>query len=157
VAEQIQPLSGTGAVPDSIEIVRRLSAPAKDVFRAWIDPALLTQWLAETADVRPGVDGHFRLETSRPGTVPQPYVYSGDYREFVPDRRIVATWVYNGPTPEDLGESLITIDVTPIDDRVSEMRFREEWTGPADPTGREISRQKWLAAFDRLETAISGM
>jgi uncharacterized protein YndB with AHSA1/START domain len=140
---------------DSIEVVRRLNAPAADVFRAWTDPAVLTRWLAEQADVHPGVGGHFRLETDQPGSVPQPFVYSGDYREFVPDRRIVATWVYNGPTPEDLGESLITIELAPIDGQTTEMRFREEWNGPADPAGREASRQKWIAAFDRLERVVT--
>ncbi|HET7055704.1 MAG TPA: SRPBCC domain-containing protein [Thermomicrobiales bacterium] len=155
MAEPLDPVSGRETAPASIEVVRRLNAPAEEVFRAWVDPALLTQWLAEKAYVHPCVDGHFRLETDKPGTVPQPYVYSGDYRAFIPGRRIVATWVYNGPHPEDLGESLITIDLTPIDDRATEMRFREEWTGLADPTGREASRQKWLAAFDRLERVIS--
>jgi uncharacterized protein YndB with AHSA1/START domain len=142
-------------MPDSIEVVRRLNAPVEEVFRAWTDPTLLTQWLAERAEVHPRVGGHFRLETDKPGPVPQPYVYSGDYREFVPDRRIVATWVYNGPTPEDLGESQITIDLMPIDEHTADFRFREEWNGPADSVGREASRQKWLAAFDRLERALT--
>jgi uncharacterized protein YndB with AHSA1/START domain len=155
MADQLEPVSAGKAAPGVIEVVRQINAPAREVFRAWTDPALLRQWLAEQAAVDPRVGGHFRLETDQPGSVPQPYVYSGEFRDFVPGRSVVMTWVYNGPHPEDLGESLLVVDFVPIDDRTTEIRFREEWNGPDDLAGRDASRQRWLAAFDRLEAAIS--
>src|SRR5436190_1692376 len=92
--------TSTPDVP-SITIVRTFAAPAAEVFAAWTDPALLLQWLAPdpcrlleaTADARVG--GRYRLVVVTPAG--DLHVTSGEYQEVVPGRRLVKTWVYEGP------------------------------------------------------------
>ena len=86
--------------PASVTIVRTFASPVAEVFTAWTDPALLRRWLAPdpwqvleaSADARPG--GRYRIvvidaEGDR-------HVTSGEYREVVPGKRLVKTWVYEG-------------------------------------------------------------
>ena len=99
---------------------------------------MLERWLAQQAQSDPRVGGHYRLETDEPGIVPEPHVCSGEYREFVPDQRLVMTWIYNGPHPEDLAESLVTVDFVPINTDATEIRFREVGEGLGDRRGAQV-------------------
>src|SRR5215470_3095829 len=84
----------------SITIVRTIAAPIDEVFAAWTDAALLQQWLAPgpcevheaEVDARPG--GRYRIVVRDPmGGL---HVTRGEYREVVPNRRLVQTWIYEG-------------------------------------------------------------
>ena len=75
--------------------------------------------------------------------MPEPHVCSGEYREFVPDQRLVMTWIYNGPHPEDLAESLVTVDFVPINTDATEIRFKEVGEGLATDEERKYSRTAW--------------
>jgi uncharacterized protein YndB with AHSA1/START domain len=88
-------------------------APEK-VWRAWTDPRALSRWfgpggpqpvaLAEL-DVRVG--GRFHIEFGGPqGTE---HEVRGVYREVVPNRRLVFTWVWPRTTPDR--ESLVSLDL----------------------------------------------
>jgi uncharacterized protein YndB with AHSA1/START domain len=145
---------GTPETTGTIEIVRQFKAPPSAVFRAWTDPAVLMRWLAQKADSDPRMGGHYRLETDEPGDVLEPHVCSGEYREFVPDQRLVMTWIYNGPHPEDLAESLISIDFAAIDGDATEIHFREVGEGLATDEERDYSRAAWQEAFNNLDRAI---
>ena len=114
----------------AIDLARAIKAPPREVFRAWTDPALLSQWLATRAEAEPRVGGRYRLESDGGEEMPGVHVCSGEYLEIVPDRKIVKTWIYEGPDPEDVGETLVTVNLFPIDDgRSTEMQFREEGHG----------------------------
>lgn len=146
---------GSPANAGTIEIVRRFDAPPPVVFRAWTDPAVLERWLAQQAQSDPRVGGHYRLETDEPGIVPEPHVCSGEYREFVPDQRLVMTWIYNGPHPEDLAESLVTVDFVPINTDATEIRFKEVGEGLATDEERKYSRTAWEDAFNGLDRVVT--
>jgi uncharacterized protein YndB with AHSA1/START domain len=88
-------------------------APQK-VWRAWTDPRALSRWfgpggpqpvaLAEL-DVRVG--GRFRILFG--GTQGTEHEVQGVYREVVPNRRLVFTWVWPRSTPER--ESRVSIEL----------------------------------------------
>ena len=107
-------------VEPSLTLVRRLKAPPAKVYAAWTEPERMARWwgpeaapaLSAEADVRPG--GRFRVVfRSEDG---EQHDSRGEYREVVPDERIVSTEVYEG-MPE--GESLNTATFTEVDGRTT--------------------------------------
>ena len=88
--------------------------------------------------------------------MPGVHVCRGEYLELVPDRRIVKTWIYEGPNPADTSESRITVDFAASDEASTEIRFREQGQGLDTEDERETSRQAWSAAFDELARVVSG-
>ncbi|MER7757082.1 SRPBCC family protein [Kitasatospora sp. NPDC097643] len=84
----------------TIRIVREFDAPQARVFRAWIEPELVTQWLGpkdldlkiETWEVRTG--GHYRYASYRDGQ--EIAAFYGSFHEVRPDTRLVQTFTYEG-------------------------------------------------------------
>ena len=134
----------------SVHVTRRIAASPERVFEAWVSAALLTQWLAPKAeaDARPG--GHFRLEVSTPEAV---HVVSGEYREFVPGVRLVATWDYDGPmSPDGKMEALLTVELRG-DGAGTEVAVHHEHL--TSPTYRDaIKSGAWTKALDKLEVLL---
>lgn len=140
----------------TIELTRAISGPVGAVFSAWIEPAKLSAWLATRAEVDPRVGGKYRLESDGGEDMPGVHACHGEYLELVADRRIVKSWIYEGPNPADTTRSRVTVDFTPIDDGKTEVRIREEGQGLGSEDEREFSRQAWSTAFDELERVVSG-
>lgn len=83
-----------------VTIRRRFAAPPASVFAALTQPALLRRWMSangrelveSTVDLRSG--GRYRHQFRSPsGRI---FAMFGDYREVVPDRRLVHTEAYDG-------------------------------------------------------------
>src|SRR5881396_1722732 len=90
-----------------IHVSRIYDAPRQEVFAAWTEPALLTQWFrpldgVSTAelDVRPG--GKLRHTVDPPGQDPGPATIVGTYLEVQPPERLVFTFGWELPPLEDL-------------------------------------------------------
>jgi uncharacterized protein YndB with AHSA1/START domain len=62
---------------DSVHLIRRVAASPEQVFADWTNAALLHRWPAPKAE----------------GS----HIVTGEYRELVRNRRLVMTWVYEGP------------------------------------------------------------
>jgi uncharacterized protein YndB with AHSA1/START domain len=142
----------------SITIVRRFAAPAAEVFSAWTEPALLRQWLAPgpcevveaTAEARPG--GKYRIEVVDP--VGSRHVTSGEYREIVPGRRLVQTWIYEGAGAPDRYPTLLTVDFREVGPESTEITLHhEQLLTDAD---REGNRMGWRLCFEKLDAFLSG-
>lgn len=135
---------------DSVHLTRRLSAAPERVFRAWIDAALLQRWLAPIAAADPKLGGRFRLEVSKPEGS---HVVTGEYRELVRNRRIVMTWVYEGPmAPAQKVEALLTVDLR-ADGPCTELSLNHEHL--TNPVYRQaIEKGAWTKALDQLEIAL---
>lgn len=81
------------------------------VYQAWLDPALLAQWMSPvghevvSVDARPG--GRFRIVMDGDG---REIEHVGRYRELDPGRRLVFTWrsLYTG------GDSVVTVDLEAV-------------------------------------------
>ena len=116
--------SGTATVTlptdEQILITREFDAPKHLVYEAWTTPELVKRWWtasrgeATIAEIDLRVGGMWRYvmianEGFEVG-------FHGEYREIVPDERIVSTEVYEG-MPE--GEALNTLTLTEADGRTT--------------------------------------
>jgi uncharacterized protein YndB with AHSA1/START domain len=82
---------------DTFVIERLYDVPVAQVFGAWADPTLKARWFAGSADaLGAGYELDFRVggrETNRGGPPDGPiYRYESEYRDIVPDQRIVYTY-----------------------------------------------------------------
>ena len=116
--------SGTATVTlptdEQILITREFDAPKELVYRAWTTPELVKRWwsgghgevtIAEI-DLRVGGLWRYVMIANEGFEVG----FHGEYREIVPDERIVSTEVYEG-MPE--GEALNTLTLTEADGRTT--------------------------------------
>jgi uncharacterized protein YndB with AHSA1/START domain len=132
-----------------------LVAPEK-VWRAWTDPEAVKRWfgpggydpvsLAEL-DVRVG--GRFRIVFG--GADGEAHECTGVYREVVPGRKLVFTWIWPRTTPER--ESLVTIDFKAVG-RGTELVFRHERL--FDEKVRDDHKRGWSETFVKLEHFLQG-
>lgn len=105
---------------DQILITRDFDAPKALVYRAWTTPELVKRWYGgnhgevTSAEVDLRVGGNWRYVTSG-GEGPE-VAFHGEYREIVPNERIVSTEVYEG-APD--AESLNTLTLTERDGRTT--------------------------------------
>jgi uncharacterized protein YndB with AHSA1/START domain len=140
--------------PTSVTIVRTFACPVDEVFAAWTDPALLGRWLAPgpcevlevSADARPG--GHYRIvvidaEGNR-------HVTTGEYRELVPGKRLVKTWVYEGKySPAGPYPTLLTVSFRELGPRSTELTLRQDQL--LTPEDRAGNLEGWRLCFDKLD------
>jgi uncharacterized protein YndB with AHSA1/START domain len=116
--------SGTATVTlptdEQILITREFDAPKHLVYEAWTTPELVKRWwnakrgevtLAEV-DLRVGGKWRYVMETEDGFEVG----FHGEYREIVPNERLVATEVYEG-MPEE--EAVNTLTLTEVDGRTT--------------------------------------
>jgi uncharacterized protein YndB with AHSA1/START domain len=116
--------SGTATVTlptdEQILITREFDAPKHLVYRAWTTPELVKRWwsgghgevtIAEI-DLRVGGTWRYVMIANEGFEVG----FHGEYREIVPDERIVSTEVYEG-MPD--GEALNTLTLTEADGRTT--------------------------------------
>jgi uncharacterized protein YndB with AHSA1/START domain len=95
---------------DQILITREFDAPRHLVYRAWTTPELVQRWWAgrrgvmKIADIDLRVGGTWRYVMLAHGSFE--VAFHGEYREIVPNERIVTTEVYEGadapPSTEDV-------------------------------------------------------
>jgi uncharacterized protein YndB with AHSA1/START domain len=140
-----------------VTLVRTLKASAQEVYNAWTDPALFQRWMTPgpdavtTAEFDPRVGGRYRIETRM---AHQTHVTTGEYRELVPGRRLVQTWIYEGPHKEfEHHETLLTVELRELGPRLTELTLKHERTPDAN-YGNSV-RQGWTACLDRLEAVAA--
>src|SRR5262245_4366600 len=136
---------------ETVSLVRTIKAPAQKVFAAWTDGAQLQRWLAPIAQADGRVGGRFRLEVQTTDGV---HIVTGEYRELVPGRRIVMSWVYEGPmVPIDKEPTTVTVELRPSG-ATTEVSVRHD--GLKNPTYREAIRQgAWAEALTQLESLLA--
>jgi uncharacterized protein YndB with AHSA1/START domain len=109
--------SGTAVVTlpadTQILITREFNAPRHLVFKAWTTPELIRRWWAADrgtmtiAEVDLRVGGAWRYVMIANGGFE--VAFHGEYREIVPDERIVSTEIYEGmPDAEAVGTLTLT-------------------------------------------------
>ena len=105
---------------DRILITREFDAPRHLVYRAWTTPELVRRWwnakrgevtICEI-DLRVGGDWRYVMVTEDGFEVG----FHGEFREIVPDERIVSTEIYEGAPPE-AGGTLNTLTLSETDGR----------------------------------------
>jgi uncharacterized protein YndB with AHSA1/START domain len=116
--------SGTATVTlptdEQILITREFDAPKHLVYKAWTTPELVKRWWtanrgeATIAEIDLRVGGKWRYVMVANGGFE--VGFHGEYREIVPNERIVSTEVYEG-MPE--GEAVNTVTFTEVDGRTT--------------------------------------
>jgi uncharacterized protein YndB with AHSA1/START domain len=140
---------GPATTPLAVRISRILPAPPPRVFAAWTDPASLARWMSPVghaeADVEPWVGGRLRVTMVGQGIRIE---HTGEYRELVPHRRLVFTWLspYTGPRP-----SLVTVELAAVGAGTRLTLIHEHL--PADEVARH--RGGWTGILDRLAAEVA--
>jgi uncharacterized protein YndB with AHSA1/START domain len=106
----------------SVRLERAVPAPPSRVYRAWLDPDLLAQWMTPgdlqvtRAEVDERVGGHFRIWQNGGGT--DVGGFDAELLELVPDRRLVFRWGFVGPQRREAVafDSLLTVTFEPAPD-----------------------------------------
>jgi len=116
--------SGTATVTlptdEQILITRHFDAPKHLVYKAWTTPELVKRWWSgkrgqtTIAEIDLRVGGGWRCVMVTDGGME--VAFHGEYREIVPNERIVSTEVYEG-MPE--GEALNTVTFTEAEGRTT--------------------------------------
>jgi uncharacterized protein YndB with AHSA1/START domain len=105
---------------EQILITREFDAPRHLVFRAWTTPELVRRWWTAkrgemtTCEIDLRVGGAWRYVMVADGGFE--VAFHGEYREIVPNERIVSTEVYEA-RPE--GEAVDTLTLTEVDGRTT--------------------------------------
>jgi uncharacterized protein YndB with AHSA1/START domain len=152
--------SGTAKVTlpsdKQILITREFDAPARLVWKAYTTPELIKRWWAgergsvTTADVDLRVGGRWRYVMVANGGFE--VAFHGEFREIVPNERLVNTEVFEGIPDADEQAALVTITFTEKDGHTNlEMLVEhrdEEGRDAHINSGMEGGMQE---AMDRLE------
>jgi uncharacterized protein YndB with AHSA1/START domain len=119
--------SGTAKVTlpadDQILITREFDAPRHLVYKAWTTPELVKRWWSghrgsvQGAEIDLRVGGRWRyVMIANEGFE---VAFHGEYREIVPNERIVSTEVYEGAPGGDDNATVNTVTLTESDGRTT--------------------------------------
>jgi len=98
---------------DQILITREFDAPKHLVYKAWTTPELVERWWhanrgeIKSIEIDLRVGGGWRYVMETPDGIE--VGFHGEYRELVPDERIVSTEVYEG-FPDGVAVDTLTLD-----------------------------------------------
>jgi uncharacterized protein YndB with AHSA1/START domain len=156
--------SGTATVTlpadEQILITREFDAPKHLVYKAWTTPELVERWwharrgkvtLAEI-DLRVGGTWRYVMVTDDGFEV----AFHGEYREIVPNERIVSTEVYEG-MPD--AEALDTVTFTEVDGRTTvtilvQHRSKEDRDAHIE-SGMEAGLQDALDLLEQVAVSLA--
>jgi uncharacterized protein YndB with AHSA1/START domain len=140
---------GLAAKP-SLTLTRSYPVAPEKVWRAWTDPQAVSKWwgpgpgepvsLAEL-DVRVG--GRFRIVFGGPDG--KAHECAGEYKEVVPNRKLVFTWSWPNSTPERV--SVVTIVFEDLKGK-TQLIFKHEQL--FDEEVRDNHKRGWSGALDKL-------
>ncbi len=138
----------------TLEIKRVLPAARADVFAAFSTADQLAEWWGPegfsvaSLEFSPRVGDGYRIEMQPPEG--DPFHLTGEFREVDPPARLVFTFVYESPDPDDV-ENLVELSFRDLGES-TEVIFTQ---GPfkTEPR-RALHRDGWTDTFDRLERHI---
>lgn len=134
-----------------LTVTRRIAAPAKRIFDAWLDPKMLARFMTPGegmtvphAATDPKVGGKFRIVMQRGD---QEIPHEGVYKEIDPYGRLAFTW----KSPFSNGDSTVTLTLGEVaggtDVTLHHVRFASE-------ESRDNHMKGWGAILAALETAL---
>ena len=157
--------SGTAKVTlptdEEILITREFDAPRHLVYRAWTTPELVMRWWSgqrgemKVADIDLRVGGTWRYVMVAQGG--HEVAFHGEFREIVPDERIVTTEVYEG-MPEVGDPAVDTVTFTEAGGRTTlELLMRVSSKEIRDmilETGMEVGMQEQMDALEQIAGSL---
>jgi uncharacterized protein YndB with AHSA1/START domain len=144
---------------DQILITREFDAPKELVYRAWTTPELVKRWFGGnhgevlSADIDLRVGGRWRYVTA--AGEGREAAFHGEYREIVPNERIVSTEVYEGD-PD--AEAVNTLTLTERDGRTTiTVLVQHQSQANRDAVLRAGMETGMNAALDKLEQVVRSL
>jgi len=145
-----------------IKITREFAAPKHLVYKAWTTPDLIKRWWhanrgeVTAADVDLRVGGKWRWAMI--ATEGFEVAFHGEYRELVPNERIVHTEVFEGVPGGDEDPAVVTITLTEKDGRTTITQLMEvsnkETRDMIINTGMEAGLQDALDLLEQLAVSL---
>ena len=155
----------TTPADDRILITREFDAPRHLVYRVWTTPELVSRWWSGhrgtttevKLDLRPGGRWRYVLKTDDGAEVG----FHGEYREIVPDERLVYTEVFElpGVDPDFVDGPLNTVTFTALDGNRTRLELLTE-TGSKElrdtilQSGMEVGARGQMAIIQELADSL---
>ena len=156
--------SGTATVTlpadDQILIAREFDAPPRLVYKAWTTPELVKRWwsgkqgsvTSVEIDLRVGGSWRYVMNANDGFEV----AFHGEYREIVPDERIVSTEVYEGMPG---AEAVDTITFTESGDERTRLEILVQHADKAGrdahlESGMEVGMQEAMDALEQVAVSL---
>lgn len=142
-------------MPGTVHLHRVVATTPDKLFRAFTDADALAQWLppygftarVEHMDAREG--GSFRMAFTN-FTNGHSHSFGGDYREFVPGKRLVYTDTFDDPNlPGEMVQTIVFKAVTGGTD------LRIEQAGIPDAISVEMCYLGWQDSLDKLTRLVT--
>jgi uncharacterized protein YndB with AHSA1/START domain len=138
----------------TLAMKRVLAAAPSVVFVAFSDPDRLAKWwgpagfVVRSLDFDPRVGASYRIEVQPPEG--DSFSITGEFREVHPPVRLVFTFVYEDPNPDDVG-TLVELSFRDLG-ASTKVAFTQ---GPFKTAARRrLHRDGWTDSFDTLEQFI---
>lgn len=139
----------------ALEMKRVLPAASSVAFEAFTDPDELGKWwgpkgfTAPRLEFDPRVGDSYRIEMQPPEG--DRFYLTGEFREVDPPVRLVYTFVWEDPDPDDV-ETLVVLSFRDLGESTEVVFTQSPFKTEAR---RELHRDGWMDAFDKLEQSIS--
>jgi uncharacterized protein YndB with AHSA1/START domain len=156
--------SATVTLPadDQILITREFNAPKDLVYKAWTTPELVKRWWSGQrgevthAEIDLRVGGKWRYVMVAHGGME--VAFHGEYREIVPNERIVSTEAFEGVPDPDANATLNTLMLTEADGRTTlevlvEAPSKEVRDAIID-SGMEVGMQEAMDALEQVAISL---
>lgn len=141
----------------SVDREINLPAPPHTVYRAWLTPEVLRQWLAPghfecaRAEVDERVGGRFRIWHTNDGQAAGGF--EAEILELVPDQRIRWQWGFVGPERTAAYDSMLTVTLDATADGGTRLSLRHERLDELAAALPQVASQVengWAEALDKL-------
>jgi uncharacterized protein YndB with AHSA1/START domain len=138
----------------SLFMRRQFNAPVERVYRAWTDPAQLSQWMGpgknatcdvETFDLTPG--GRYALAMR--SSAGELFRTTGEFRDITPNERLSFTWVWDH-FPDQI--TLVTLTFHARDGGTS---LTLKHTNFNNSEARDNHRSGWTGGFEKLDRLLA--
>jgi uncharacterized protein YndB with AHSA1/START domain len=139
----------------ALRMKRVLRAPVSAVFRACTEPEELAKWWGPRGFTTPAIEmdlrvgGRYRFAMQPPeGDL---FHLTGEFREVDPPSRLVYTFVWEPPDPDDRG-TLVTLSFREVDGSTEVNLMQGIF---ATKARQALHEQGWTESFQRLQELLS--
>ena len=138
---------------DELLITRTFDAPAAVLFAAWTRPEHFVRWFGPMDFECPEVSIDLRIGGAYRATIRSPTRgenrFGGVYREIVPNRRLVFTFVWDNEGPSHGVETVVTVTLEERDGKTVQTLHQR---GFADVERRDSHVGGWTSCLEKLAT-----